>query len=188
MKNLFKTIIIFTALFITADISADEPFYTYAGGFLSCGMNSITYNDWIDNETQTNEVSGFNVRAGLVTVIFVNYFAGEFGLAGSLNFNDMEETQVHSADWYGLFKYVYKLNDIISLSTGPGLYMESLPATRQYDGGGLQYSLGSYISVTQNWKIGADAYFRYGYFGMGEESTKMNYGLQISFTRKAGNL
>ncbi|MBN1501705.1 MAG: hypothetical protein JW982_16215 [Spirochaetes bacterium] len=188
MINKFKALLCFAVLLITADLTAEGPFYTYVGGFTAGGMNRISYSDWIDNETRTNDVTGYNVRAGVLAVIFVNFFAGEFGLSGSFNMNSMEETQVHSADWYGLFKYVFKFNDSFSLTTGPGIYMETLPASRQYDGGGLQYSLGSCFSVTSDWNIETDLFFRYGYFGIGEDSTKMNYGIQVSVTRKVGNL
>lgn len=190
MKNILKIALFLLFIFNITPLFAEDLFYTYAGGHFAYGINNIEYSDWNSDKDkrETQSVIGSNFLIGLNTTIFVNYFAGEFLMSASINMNDNEDTSIHHMDWNANFKFVYNFNDLFALSTGPGIYIESAPSTEEYDGGGLRYSLGTYFTFSGNWKLMADIFGKYGYYGLGEDSVKLNYGLIISISRKVGTL
>lgn len=187
MKNAIK-LSFFIVLLYSISIFADDGFSTYAGILGSWGINSINYSRWDETARRTDTVNGQNMLIGITGSAYAKYLSGEFSLSASLNYNDEDETSIHHADWCGILKIQYPFNQYFSVYTGLGLYMEMPPATSEYEGGGGTAVLGTAFSFGSGYKIAPDIYARYGYFGLGEESTKLSYGIRIQFIKKVGRL
>jgi hypothetical protein len=90
--------------------------------------------------------------------------------------------------WKTKSKYVYSLNNSFALTLGVGLFLETPPSTKKYDGGGGILSTGAIYTVNWNWKIFLDIQYQYGYMSLGDNSTKASYGAVVGIIRKLGKL
>lgn len=167
---------------------AQQHYTTYAGAVMSLGANSITYKDWIDNEQASRNVSGSHYGGGVLLDLFVNMFIGEFSMQYLVNSND-GDTSVNHLLFVFTGKYAYEIQSWISATAGIGLYMETPPASQTYDGGGgFNVTIGTLFRPSRDWNIVVDSYYRYGQFGMGQDSTKTSYGLSLGVIRKVGQI
>jgi len=170
-------------------LSAEELFFTYAGATLGGGIDRIQYRDWLsDSEGQgTKNVTGTYVCGGALLDIFVNSLIGEFSIQYINNANS--EVPVGHMMYDATGKYSYQLYDYLSLTGGAGLFIETQPATRNYNSGaGFDVLLGAVYNAARDWKIIFDIVGRFGSFGVGEESTRQSYGVKTGVVYKVGRI
>jgi hypothetical protein len=194
-KYRFITLICFICLLHAAANTAhaqtfkktSELYYTYLGLIVSGGINSITYNDWINNSEGSEDISGSYLSGGFLFNIYIKNIAGDFRLQYHYNMNDNETLQHLYLAIAG--RYVYKINTKISLSSGPGLYFDSPPSTGGYDGSpGFWLPLGMVLNLGFDTKLVFDIIGKYGSYGKGEDSTKLSYGASVGIMYKVGRL
>lgn len=194
--NLFKLVIFkFSLLLILlinsqnfSKVYANDLFFTYAGLNFGYGLNQITYTDWFDTKRETRDVTGQHYNFGLVFNIFIYDFIGDFSYNFTYNNNSDSETAVYHLTATGSLKYAYPATKSFALTIGPGLYIETPPSTKNYDGGGAIISTGFIYTVNWDWKIYTDFYGRYGSYGLGDNSSKISYGITLGFLHKFGKI
>lgn len=121
--------------------------------------------------------------------IFVRRFIGEFEIEYINNFSSGKpDVAVQHLIYTGIGKYSHPVNDIISITGGLGVYLETPPANKSYEGGGLNAAIGAVFDLTREWKIIADVLCRYGYFGLGDDSSKFSIGAKIGVVYKVGRI
>ncbi len=164
-----------------------DLFYTYMGTNISSGFNRIKYKDWFDDSRDTKNIQGTYFSGGVIINIFVNPFIGDFKMEYTYNLND--EYSIRHFYYSASGKYSYKINDLFSLSAGPGIYFDAPPASNSYnDSSGFLFSLGTIFHITFDIKLTADITGKYGSFGLGEESTKISYGINAGIMFKVGRI
>ena len=164
-------------------------YFTYIGPIVGGGINQITYSDWIDNKRDTQEVSGNYYSSGLILDIFVNNIVGEFTLQYIYNSSGGEpDISVQHLLYTASGKYSFNFG-AIALAHGLGLYMETPPSDKKYDGGsGFSASLGIFYTINMDIKLLFDITGRYGSFGMGEDSSKISYGAKFGLVYSIGRI
>ncbi len=187
-KRLIPLILVLLML-VPGVLQAEDRIFTFLGPAFSGGVNKITYNDWFDNETGTKKVAGNFYGGGIQLDVFAAPLVGEF-IIQYLS-NSASETEIAVNHLYFGFtgKYAYYPTSVFALAPGMGLYVETPPASKRYDGGGgFTASLGFIIHFTQDLRFILDAQGRYGSFGMGEDSRKISYGINVGLVYKVGSL
>ena len=190
MLKKFK--IIYVIIILTASpcmLAAEELFFTYAGVTAGWGIDNIEYKDWFadEAETRTRKCSGTYLTGGAILNIFVNQFIGEFSLEYINIFND--EVPVSHMIYSATGKYSYQVIELLALTAGAGLYLETPPASRSYNsGGGINGAIGSVYNIDRELKIIFDLTARYGSFGVGEDSTRYSYGAKLGIVYKVGRI
>lgn len=190
------TIILILICFITAPLhnlysqvfkKTSELYYTYIGITAGGGLNRITYKDWMNDKQDTEELTGNYFSGGFLFNIFVNRFLGDFRLQYVYNKNSNYPIQHLYFSAAG--RFVYAFNPTLSISSGPGIYFDSPPSTKSYDGSpGFQMPLGLVINIGFDTKLFFDLIGRYGSYGIGEESRKLSYGANLGFLYKVGRI
>lgn len=163
-------------------------YYTYAGGTISSGFNSVSYTGWSGERHTTIEESGFYAQPSLCLIIIAPPLMGQLNTGFAFNFNDSELTSIHHLKADARIKYMYSKNLPITLTGGAGFYTELPPATKTYDGGGVLLALGFLYPLSSEWSLLLDFDLGYGYFGKGTEGRKLTYGITFGAVIKAGNL
>ncbi len=200
-ENLFigffqKIFLLFVIIFyFTPDLKAakeeEELFFTYIGPTIGGGTNQIAYRGWSsDSNTRVSKmISGYYVSGGCSLDIFVRNFIGELTLEYINNFSSGKpDVSVQHLIYTGTFKYSFALNNAFALTCGIGAYMETPPATRSYNGGGVNGTIGAVFDVSRDWKVIFDFVTRYGRFGMGDDSSKFSLGAKIGAVYKIGRI
>lgn len=197
ISNIIQKIIILLIIIFSfaADLKAakeeEELFFTYIGPTIGGGTNQIAYRGWSsDSNTRVSRVlTGYYVSGGCLLNIYVKYFIGEFTLEYINNFNSGKpDVSVQHLIYTGTFKYAFAVTDAFALTCGVGAYMETPPASKGYNGGGLNGSLGSVFDVSRDWKIVFDLVARYGRFGLGDDSSKFSLGAKIGAVYRVGRI
>jgi hypothetical protein len=86
-------------------------------------------------------------------------------------------------------EYFYKINDIISLGTGLGLYMETPPSSKDHNGSsGFYIPLSAMFNTTGNTKLFIDLFAKYGTFALGNDTEFSSYGCSMGFVFKVGRI
>ena len=202
-----KRIIFFIMLIILPlnSLNAEDLYFTYVGAVIGVGMDQIEYNDWFEdqNRRDSKSVSGQYYSGGAIIDIFVDQLIGEFGVQFINNSSDEEpDISVSHVIYSAKGKYSFHLirllpdrSEYIStfdpfyLTAGAGLYMETPPANRGYDsGGGFNLTLGAMYKFSREWILLFDAIGRYGHFGIGEDSTRFSYGINLALVYKVGRI
>lgn len=195
LKYLF-CIAAFTLFIYPSSLSAQEwdkaeeeqLYFNYIGVTIGSGLNQIEYTDWFVDKRETKDISGTFFSGGLILDIFVDQFVGEFMLQYVYNANDAD-TSLQHLSLATIGKYSYPISGIFALSAGLGLYMETPPADREYDGGGgFLATLGIFSTLGPDYKIVFDLLGGYGYFGIGDNSKKITYGAKIGIVYNIGRL
>lgn len=187
-----KVIVIFLIMFSLLPISAlngEDLFFTYIGVSAGGGFDYIELNDWFKDEAKrdTKNISGSYLCGGIILNIYVKNLAGEFTLQYINNVNN--EIPVNHMMYNAAGKYLFTLTKSFFLTAGIGMYLESPPSNRDYNGGGGGSALcGIVFSPGRDWKLIFDAIGRYGYFGIGEKSTRYSYGAKIGVLYKIGRI
>ncbi|HQO01301.1 MAG TPA: hypothetical protein PLI62_03450 [Spirochaetota bacterium] len=181
------------ATFLASPLWSEEHFYTYLGITLGGGINQIEYSDWFTDHQETANISGTYYSGGMLFAVFVRELVGEFSLQYIANSNGAAEggrdTSVQHLLYTFTGKYAYPLGSRFFATGGIGLYIETPPATASYDGGGGPLmTAGCIVSISPNWKFIFDLQGRYGQFGMGEDSTKLSYGINVGVVINVGRI
>lgn len=182
----------FNSGFLNAQEKKEEGrkglYYNYVGITIGGGINQIEYNDWFIDKRDTKKISGAYYSGGFIFDIFVRNFVGEFTLQYVYNSND-EDTSVQHVLLTTVGKYTFNLSHAFAVAPGLGLYIETPPSDIEYNGGGgFLATLGAIFNIDKDYKIIFDLIGTYGYFGMGEESTKISYGTKIGIVYNIGRL
>jgi hypothetical protein len=196
IKNIQKLIIlsvfiIFFAVDLKAAKEESELYFTYVGPTMGGGINQIAYRGWSsDSDTRISKViSGYYFSSGGVMDIFVNNFIGEFSLEYMYNSSSGKpDVSVQHLIYTGTGKYAFAINDMLALTCGLGAYLETPPASKGYHGGGLNGSIGAVYDWSRDWKIIFDVVSRYGYFGLGDDSSKFSLGAKIGLVYRVGRI
>lgn len=166
-----------------------ELFYTFIGPVAGFGGNYIWFKGWDDtSNTQTSySFQGMFFKGGVMIDVFAKNFSGDFTVEYIYNMN--ENYPVMSLFFKITGKYVFKINEIFNLSLGVGGYFETPPSNIAYRGGaGVQVPFGMILNTTSDTKFIIDFYARFGYYGLGEGSLKVSYGMTLAFLFKVGTL
>jgi len=192
MKKWISTI--FFILIFTAKIThsqtprnEDNLNYTYLGPVLSVGYNQVEYTDWFTTSTETKKMSGYILSGGLTFNIMANEFCGDLQIKYAMN--NLEDTlqyiEVSASGKY----FFYKMNNNISFGGGLGIYMEiPTPGAKQNSSAGLQLPFTMLVDTSRDTKLFVDVYFRYGSFGIGEDTNSISVGTNVGFIFKVGRI
>jgi len=188
-----QCICLLLVIFLSGPLWAEEHFFTYMGITLGGGINQIEYTDWFTDHQETANISGTYYSGGLLCAVFVRELVGEFSMQYIANANDTVEggkdTSVQHLLYTFTGKYAYPLGTRFFATGGIGLYIETPPATGSYDGGGGPLlTIGGIVNLSPDWKIIFDLQGRYGQFGMGQDSTKLSYGINVGVVYNVGRI
>lgn len=173
--------------FITEKKEKRELFHTYIGPVLSAGGNYIWFTGWNETYQAAYSYQGLFFKGGAMIDVFAKNFSGDFTVEYIYNMN--ENYSVMSLFFKITGKYVFKISEIFHLTAGLGGYFETPPSNIAYRGGaGVQLPFGMIINTTFETKLLIDFYARYGYYGLGEGSSKLSYGMSLAFLFKVGTL
>ncbi|MBN2040267.1 MAG: hypothetical protein JW864_09515 [Spirochaetes bacterium] len=183
-------------LFLVADhafAEEQELFFTYIGPVIGAGTNQIAYRRWSQSSDsrESSVVSGYFVSGGFLMNIYVRDFIGEFTLEYIADQNSEEpDLSIMHLIYTSQLKYSYSLNEQFALTCGAGAYLETSPATKTFDsGGGINGSLGLIYSFSREMKLVVDLpVCRYGYYGVGDDSSKLSFGVKLGMVWKVGRI
>lgn len=166
-----------------------ELFFTYIGATAGGGTASIDYREWVVNERKSKSESGAYFSGGLLLDVIVRDIIGEFTLQ-LINTGASEDTVASFRLLYSVTgKYAFRLNENFFVCPGLGLYLESGPSDKDYEGGaGLAATAGLGWLFARDWILFFDLVGRYGSYGLGEESTIISYGASLGVVYKIGRL
>jgi len=184
---------------LSSKLHGQELFFTYLGPIISAGYTSANYSDWKDTQRETLSETGLAFSGGAVIDVIARDVMGEFSLQFMNNTGG--DTAVAHLLFSGAAKYIHHINPDTFLAGGLGIYYESPPATRDFDGGGgLAAIAGLGYLFSHDWYLIADITARYGSLGMGDhdsrdflflkvpESTKLFLGISLAVIYKVGRL
>ena len=163
--------------------------FTYAGPVAGFGFNSIKHRDWFDdtNMRETRSISGQYFSGGCMFYIIAKNITGDFSLRYLYNAND-DDTLWHFS-FAASGKYLHPLSEVFSLAGGLGMYIETGPANKAYSGSaGVQVPVGVVVTTSHNTRLIFDIIGKYGYYGLGEDSRKLSYGINLGFLFKVGRI
>jgi hypothetical protein len=165
-----------------------ELYTTFIGPVAGFGGNYFWFSGWNDTYQASYSYQGMFVKGGVMIDVFAKNFSGDFTIEYIYNMNENYPVM-------GLFfkitgKYVFKISEVFNLAVGLGGYFETPPSNiPAYRGGaGAQLPFGMILNTTSETKFILDIYARYGYYGLGEGSSKLSYGMSLSFLFKVGTL
>lgn len=164
-----------------------EPVYTYLGSIVSGGVSRIVYTDW--NTMYRNRiVSGYFVNGGITLWVMSKWLMGDFTLQYRYNAYKSEGELHHL---YGTIngRIGIPLGSVAILAPGVGIYIESPPANKKFNGGaGIRVPLAFLFNLTSDMKIFIEGSFMYGWYGRGDRGEKMSYGGSLGFIFKVGRI
>ncbi len=164
-----------------------ELYYTYVGPVAGFGMNQITVNDWFGDRTKTKKVSGTYVDGGALFKIIVNRLAGDFTV--QYMYNSDGSYSIQHMYYSSAARYIHNFTDTFALSPGIGLYFESHPASKKYNGStGFYIPMGISYKINDDTKLITDLKMAMGSFGIGEGSGKISFGIEVGVIFKSGRL
>ena len=195
MKKIIILIFLFAVLKFDAAAQVvkeeGELYFTYVGPSIGGGRNQIAYRGWSSesNARESKLISGNYINGGFILDIFVKNMIGEFGLDYVNNFSSGKpDVSVQHLMLTSAGKFAYSLNNFSALTCGVGVYLETPPASRSYRGGGLNGVIGAVFDISRDWKIIFDFVCRYGFFGIGDDSSKLSLGGKIGVVYKVGRI
>ncbi|MFC1668765.1 hypothetical protein ACFL20_00110 [Spirochaetota bacterium] len=209
MNRCIKIIVLLLVLGITfsANLYGQEEqeskqlYYTYVGPVIGGGFNNIWYTDWFSESSsrQEKKLFGYYVSTGAMFNIFINFLVGDFRIQYLYSSND--DHTLHHLLFSMAGKYLYRINDIFSLTAGLGFYFESPPSNKDFNSaGGLHVPLGCVVDTTFDTKLVIDFICQFGYYGLGyksgiasigekdQNSLKVSYGISVGFIFKVGRI
>jgi hypothetical protein len=194
-KNILAFLLVMAALAAALPAAAQqkekarELIYTFIGPVMTGGFNHLYQSDWYGdtNRQDQRDYTGAFVSGGFIISLFMEQFTGDFSMQYMHNFNKPGEL-------YHLFytvngKWLWKVSNPFHITMGLGLYFETPPSNRDYNGAaGGQIPIGGVWNTTFDTKLVFDFFVRYGFFGLGEYSSKLCYGLSVAFVFKVGRI
>ena len=185
-----RAAIIFACVALAVPASAQqELFFTYIGATIGGGAAAIDYSEWVVDHRETASATGTWFSGGLLLDVIVRDLIGEYSLQ-VVNTGASEDTVasfrlLHSVTG----KYAFRLGENFFLSPGLGLYLETGPSDKDYDGGaGIAATAGFGWMFYRDWILFFDIIGRYGSYGLGEDSTIVSYGVNLGAVYKIGRL
>jgi hypothetical protein len=184
-----RTKIIIAAALLCMPLSAfaaeRELIYTYVGPVAGAGMNRITYQDWFYYTNKKN-IKGMYLNGGVSLWVISKWLIGDFSIQYMYNRNERDLQHL----FYTLSgRLGVRLGTVAIFTPGVGLYFESPPSNRKYLGGaGLRAPIGFLFNTTYDTKLFLEGAVMYGWYGMGEKSVKLSYGINLGFIFKVGNM
>lgn len=185
-----RAAIVAAVMALSMPVSAQqELFFTYIGATLGGGAASIDYSEWVVDHRESRSATGAYFSGGMLLDVVVRDIIGEFSLQ-AVNTGASEDAVASFRLLYSATgKYAFRLGESFFLSPGMGLYMETGPSDKDYDGGaGLAASAGLGWMFFRDWILLFDIIGRYGSYGLGEDSTIISYGVNLGVVYKIGRL
>jgi hypothetical protein len=197
MAVLTKLILCIICLFFSLRASAAERqlIFTYIGPVVGAGMNYVHYVErwsW-DNffSRNKNYASGYFLNGG-ITIHLMGRFSYNFEYIGDFSIqcmNNWNKKQIMHMYYTASVKFGFTFAEIISLAPGIGLYLETPPANRTYKGGGgVRVPLALFITTPLESKFYVEASFMYGWYGLGQKSSKIFFGISLGYISKVGKI
>lgn len=161
--------------------------YTFIGPVIGVGMNKVVYKDW-KTLYNKNKYSGYFIHSGASLWVFSKWLAGDFSV--QYMFNDFgKEGELHHLYYTISGRIGVNMGSLGIFAPGVGLYFESPPSNRKYLGGaGFRIPIAFLFNTTFDTKFFFEGSVMYGWFGMGNESTKFFYGINMGFIFKVGRI
>lgn len=160
--------------------------YTYIGPVISASLNSAEYNDWINNERKTEKVSGTSFTGGVDLKIIAASMCGDFQAKYSYSSYDSTLTCL---EFLLAGEYLYRLNELLSMGGGIGLYLETPPSSNGHNGSsGLYIPLTTMFNITPDTRFFIDIFGKYGTFALGDDTEFFSYGCSMGFIFKVGRI
>jgi hypothetical protein len=183
--------ILFAALCIIIPLGAvaeeRELIYTYLGPVAGGGMSQLTYSDW-RNFYSKDKSSGYYANAGLAIWIVSKWLIGDFSAQYMYN-NFKGMGIVHNTYLTMSGRIGVRLGTVGIFAPGIGMYVETPPTNRKFRGSaGLRAPLAFLFNTTFDTMLFIDGSFMYGWYGMGDRSVKMFYGVSLGFIFKIGRI
>ncbi len=178
------------AVIMTAGIAcAEDLFFTYLGVTAGGGAQQVSYSEWVVDHRETKSSSGTYFSGGPIIDIFVDRLIGEFSIQYMNTMMSASNLSVQHLYYTATGKYAFYMGDTFFAVAGAGLYFESGPSDRSYNGGaGANGVLGAGLHAGHDWRIMLDVSARYGNFGIGEEATRLSYGISVAAVHRVGRL
>lgn len=194
MKKLLITSLLFFSFINSQDIDDSARFrnWCYAGGGMSFSMGKIIYNDFVNRPNsavsgyEENIVSFKTFSPFLFTQLYGRLFMGEFTIGMDYEKASNSSLSHFNTAFTASARYCYNLNDKIILFAGPGVYLETYPSSKKYDGGGIMLSAGAAFDVTETLRIFSIIAATYGYYGVGDDSKKIGFRFSAGAGKRVG--
>jgi len=194
MKKLLITSLLFFSFINSQEIDDTAKFrnWCYAGGGISFSMGKISYNDFI-NKSNPND-SGYEEKKVkfktfspfFFTQLYGKLFMGEFTVGMDYEKASNSSLSHFNTAFTASVRYRYDLNDKLILFAGPGVYLETYPSSKKYDGGGIMLSAGAAFNATETLRIFSIIAATYGYYGVGDESKKIGFRFSAGAGKRVG--
>ncbi len=183
--------ILFAALCIIAPLRAvaeeRDLIFTFLGPVAGGGFNHLTYADWRNFYTK-DKSSGSYANAGLSVWVVSKWLIGDFSAQYMYN-NFKGMGIVHNMYFTISGRIGIRMGSVGVFAPGIGMYVETPPTNRKFRGStGLRAPLAFLFNTTFDTILFIDGSFMYGWYGMGDRSTKMFYGVSLGFIFKVGRI
>ena len=167
-----------------------EIIYTFIGPTATSSLNWVNFHNFYYGNTpyrETESLSGINYGGGIIFAIYSDRFSGDF----SINFlnNTLGNLSLYHLHYTSSGRLNIHLGETFGFTPGIGLYFESAPSNEKLSGGGgLYIPVGLIINTSFDTKLFFDVFFKYGFFGLGDNSTKLSIGINLGFVFKVGRI
>jgi len=187
-----KTLLLITSLLFFSFLNSQEiedsskfRNWCYAGGGMSFTTGIINYNHfdqiYIEEKVVYKTYSPF-----LFTQLYGKLFMGEFTIGMDYEQASNSSLSHFNTAFTASVRYRYDINDKLILFAGPGIYLETYPSSRKYDGGGIMLSAGAAFDATETLRIFSIIAATYGYYGVGDESKKIGFRFSAGAGKRVG--
>jgi len=164
-----------------------ELVYTFIGPVVGCGLNRVVYSDW-NNLYSNKKISGYFIHSGVSIWVVSKWLIGDFSIQYMFN-NFGSEGELHHLYYTISGRIGVNMGTVAIFAPGVGLYFESPPSNRKYLGGaGFRIPIAFLFNTTFDTKFFIDGSVMYGWYGMGDRSTKFFYGINLGFIIKVGRI
>ncbi len=164
-----------------------ELIYTFFGLVAGGGMSELTYTDW-NNLYSKEKHSGYYASSGVSLWLVSKWLVGDFSV--QYQYNNFKGMGIVHNMYYTLSGRVgIRMGTVGIFAPGIGMYFETPPTNRKFRGSaGLRAPLAFLFYMTYDSMVFLDGSFMYGWYGMGDRSTKMFYGISLGFIFKVGRI
>jgi hypothetical protein len=161
--------------------------YTYLGPVGGAGFSNLTYSDW-NNNYGKSKYSGYYATGGIALWVISKWLIGDFSV--QYMYNNFKSVGIVQNLYYTMSGRIgIRMGTVGIFSPGIGMYFESPPSNRKFRGSaGLRAPLAFLFNTTYDSLLFLEGSFMYGWYGMGDRSTKMFYGLTLGFIYKVGRI
>lgn len=164
-----------------------DLFYTYIGPMVSVGHAFIWHEEWDGTQRVDSLYNGLFISGGVLFTVFVKNLAGSLSIQYIYNFNSNHYLQHLYYKMSG--RYMFDITPIFQIGVGAGAYFESPPSDYDYQGGaGALLPVQFAVKTTSETRLLIDVFAQFGWYGEGENSVKLGYGVDIAFVFKVGTI